>query len=130
LIDGRYYLNPSYADMKNSLPNLAVAGMKMGFAMVECGANEVSEVMVEALNFGHEAIKQIIGLQKELTPGSTPKRSLSRRMRWTKRCRRRLKRLFAPILRTRWLPTNTRSWKATNWWMRQEESHRTLSGCG
>src|SRR5437868_4428540 len=67
LIDGRYYLNPSYTEMKNSRLNLAVAGMEDGIAMVECGANEVSEeVMVEALNFGHEAIKQIIGLQKEL----------------------------------------------------------------
>jgi polyribonucleotide nucleotidyltransferase len=67
LIDGRYYLNPSYAELKNSRLNLAVAGMEDGIAMVECGANEVSEeVMVEALNFGHQAIKQIIALQKEL----------------------------------------------------------------
>src|SRR5262245_34957375 len=67
LIDGRYYLNPSYAELKNSRLNLAVAGMEDGIVMVECGANEVSEeVMVEALNFGHQAIKQIIGLQKEL----------------------------------------------------------------
>ena len=41
--------------------------MEDGIVMVECGANEVSEeIMVEALNFGHEAIKQIIALQKEL----------------------------------------------------------------
>jgi len=67
LIDGRYYLNPSYAELKNSRLNLAVAGMEDGIAMVECGANEVSEeVMVEALNFGHQAIKQIIALQREL----------------------------------------------------------------
>ena len=67
LIDGRYYLNPSYTEMKNSRLNLAVAGMEDGIVMVECGANEVSEeVMVEALNFGHQAIKQIIGIQKEL----------------------------------------------------------------
>src|SRR5690242_6024952 len=67
LIDGRYYLNPSYAELKNSRLNLAVAGMEDGIVMVECGANEVSEeVMVEALNFGHQAIKQIIQLQKEL----------------------------------------------------------------
>src|SRR5499426_4901679 len=67
LIEGRYYLNPSYAELKNSRLNLAVAGMEDGIVMVECGANEVSEeVMVEALNFGHQAIKQIIALQKEL----------------------------------------------------------------
>src|SRR5437868_2497328 len=67
LIDGRYYLNPSYTEMKNSRLNLAVAGMEDGIVMVECGANEVSEeVMVEALNFGHQAIKQIIEIQKQL----------------------------------------------------------------
>jgi polyribonucleotide nucleotidyltransferase len=67
LIEGRYYLNPTYAELKNSRLNLAVAGMEQGIVMVECGANEVSEeVMVEALNFGHQAIKQIIALQKEL----------------------------------------------------------------
>ena len=67
LIDGRYYLNPTYTDLKNSRLNLAVAGMEDGIVMVECGANEVSEeVMVEALNFGHQAIKQIIVIQKEL----------------------------------------------------------------
>src|SRR5438874_374148 len=67
LIEGRYILNPSYTEMKNSRLNLAVAGMEDGIAMVECGAQEVSEeIMVEALNFGHEAIRTIIGLQKEL----------------------------------------------------------------
>jgi len=67
LIDGRYYVNPTWSELKNSRLNLAVAGMEDGIVMVECGANEVSEeVMVEALNFGHQAIKQIIGLQKEL----------------------------------------------------------------
>src|ERR1041385_7051593 len=75
LIDGRYYLNPSYTEMKNSRLNLAVAGMEDGIAMVECGANEVSEeVMVEALNFGHEAIKRIIGLQRELHAKINPKK--------------------------------------------------------
>ncbi|HYR41869.1 MAG TPA: polyribonucleotide nucleotidyltransferase, partial [Terriglobia bacterium] len=67
LIDGRYYLNPTYTELKNSRLNLAIAGMEDGIVMVECGANEVSEeVMVEALNFGHQAIKQIIEIQKQL----------------------------------------------------------------
>src|SRR5207245_3876888 len=67
LIEGRYFLNPTYAELKNSRLNLAVAGMEDGIVMVEAGANEVSaEVLVEALNFGHQAIKQIIAIQKEL----------------------------------------------------------------
>src|SRR5438132_10223882 len=75
LIEGRYYLNPTWTEMKNSRLNLAVAGMEDGIAMVEAGANEVSEeVMVEALNFGHQAIKQIIGLQKELYAKIQPKK--------------------------------------------------------
>ena len=73
LIDGRYVINPSYSELKNSRLNLAVAGMEEGIVMVECGASEVSEeIMVEALNTGHEAIKQIIALQKELFAAIRP----------------------------------------------------------
>jgi len=76
LIEGRYYLNPTYNELKNSRLNLAVAGMEDGIVMVEAGANEVSEeVMVEALNFGHQAIKQTIGLQKELYAKINPKKT-------------------------------------------------------
>jgi polyribonucleotide nucleotidyltransferase len=75
LIEGRYYLNPTYSELKNSRLNLAVAGMEDGIVMVEAGAHEVSEeVMVEALNFGHQAIKQIIALQKELRAKIQPKK--------------------------------------------------------
>src|SRR5262245_54765427 len=73
LIDGRYVINPTYTELKNSRLNLAVAGMEDGIVMVECGASEVSEeIMVEALNLGHEAIKQIIALQKELFTAVRP----------------------------------------------------------
>src|ERR1043166_1086279 len=75
LIDGRYYLNPTSAALKNSRLNLAVAGMEDGIVMVEAGAEQVSEeVMVEALNFGHQAIKQIIALQRELYSKIQPKK--------------------------------------------------------
>src|SRR4051812_43683733 len=75
LIEGRYYLNPTWTELKNSRLNLAVAGMEDGIVMVEAGASEVSEeVMVEALNFGHQAIKQIIALQKELRAKIQPKK--------------------------------------------------------
>jgi polyribonucleotide nucleotidyltransferase len=73
LIDGRYVINPTFTELKNSRLNLAVAGMEEGIVMVECGASEVSEeIMVEALNTGHEAIKQIIALQKELFAAIKP----------------------------------------------------------
>ena len=73
LIDGRYVINPTFSELKNSRLNLAVAGMEEGIVMVECGASEVSEeIMVEALNTGHQAIKQIIALQKELYAAIRP----------------------------------------------------------
>src|SRR5881396_3580642 len=76
LIEGRYYLNPTWTEMKNSRLNLAVAGMEDGIAMVECGANEVSEeIMVEALNFAHQAIRQIIELQKQLYDKIRPEKT-------------------------------------------------------
>src|SRR6266699_971196 len=75
LIEGRYFLHPTWPELKSSRLNLAVAGMEDGIVMVEAGANEVSEeVMVEALKFGHEAIKQIITLQKELYAKIQPKK--------------------------------------------------------
>jgi polyribonucleotide nucleotidyltransferase len=73
LIDGRYVINPTYTELKSSRLNLAVAGMEDGIVMVESGASEVSEeIMVEALNTGHEAIKQIIALQKQLFTAIRP----------------------------------------------------------
>ena len=73
LIDGRYVVNPTYTELKTSQLNLAVAGMEDGIVMVESGAKEVSEdIMVEALNVGHAAIKQIIALQKELAARLKP----------------------------------------------------------
>jgi polyribonucleotide nucleotidyltransferase len=73
LIDGRYIVNPTYTELKSSRLNLAVAGMEDGIVMVEAGAEEVSEsIMVEALNFAHEAIKQIIALQKQLFASLRP----------------------------------------------------------
>ena len=73
LVDGRYVVNPTYSELKESRLNLAVAGMEDGIVMVESGAKEVSEdIMIEALNVGHEAIKQIIAMQKELAARLKP----------------------------------------------------------
>ena len=68
-------INPSYTQQNDSTLNLAVAGMEEGIVMVECGAEEVSEdMMVAALDFGHEAVKQIIALQKQLFAKINPKK--------------------------------------------------------
>ncbi|MCY3758207.1 MAG: polyribonucleotide nucleotidyltransferase [Acidobacteria bacterium] len=67
LVGGRLVINPTSRDLKESQLNLIVAGSEEGIVMVEAGAREVSETtMVEALAFGHEHIKQIVPLQREL----------------------------------------------------------------
>jgi polyribonucleotide nucleotidyltransferase len=61
LVDGQYVINPTFAQRKESKLDLVVAGSKDGLVMVEAGAGEVSEAQViEGLNQGHAAIKQIV----------------------------------------------------------------------
>src|SRR5262249_47423741 len=66
--DGKCVVNPSNADLKTkSKLNLLVAGTEDAIVMVESGASEISEAtMVQALTEGHNAIKQIVALQKQL----------------------------------------------------------------
>lgn len=60
-------LNPTEAESKTSLLHLQVAGSKDAINMVEAGAKEVSEeTVLKALQFGHEAINQIISMEEEL----------------------------------------------------------------
>jgi polyribonucleotide nucleotidyltransferase len=67
LIDERFIVNPSYDQVRSSELNLIVAGSEDAIVMVEAGAKEVSEeVMVEALMFGHNEIKKLCKLQKEM----------------------------------------------------------------
>ncbi len=67
LIDDRFIVNPSYDQTRASSLNLIVAGSEEAIVMVEAGAQEVSEdVMVEALMFGHNEIKKLCRLQKDL----------------------------------------------------------------
>jgi polyribonucleotide nucleotidyltransferase len=67
-IDGQLVVNPANADLKTkSRLNLLVAGTEDAIVMVEAGASEISEeIMSAALIEGHQAIKQIVALQKEL----------------------------------------------------------------
>jgi len=61
LVGGQYVINPTFAQRKESKLDLVVAGSKDGLVMVEAGASEVSEAQViEGLNQGHAAIKQIV----------------------------------------------------------------------
>jgi polyribonucleotide nucleotidyltransferase len=65
--DGQLIANPSYQQMENSSLNLVVVGTADHIVMVEGGGDEVSEQdMVEALNFGQNALRPIIEAQEEL----------------------------------------------------------------
>jgi polyribonucleotide nucleotidyltransferase len=67
LIDGKYTVNPTYDERRESALNLIVAGTEEAICMVECEANEVDEkIMVEALMLGHREIKRLCLWQKEL----------------------------------------------------------------
>jgi polyribonucleotide nucleotidyltransferase len=66
-VDGKLIFNPNYEETANSDLNLIMAGTADGIVMVESGASEVSEdEMMEALDFGHERIKKVIGIQIKL----------------------------------------------------------------
>jgi polyribonucleotide nucleotidyltransferase len=67
LIDGRYVVNPTYSEIRESKLNLIVAGTEEAIVMVEAGASEVSEaIMVEALMLAHKEINRLCRWQKEL----------------------------------------------------------------
>jgi polyribonucleotide nucleotidyltransferase len=67
LIEGRYIINPTYDEVRESRLNLIVAGTEEAIVMVESGAKEVSEeIMVEALMLAHKEINRLCRWQKEL----------------------------------------------------------------
>src|SRR5258707_2397675 len=67
LIDGRYIVNPTYDEVRQSRLNLIVAGTEEAINMVEAGAQAVSEeIMVEALMLAHKEINRLCRWQKEL----------------------------------------------------------------
>jgi len=60
-IDGSYVLNPTVDQMEDAELDLVMAGTHEGVLMVESEAKELSEeVMLGAVNFGHDAIKPVI----------------------------------------------------------------------
>ena len=67
LIDGQFVLNPTNQQQTQSALEIVVAGTESAIVMVEALAHEMpEEKMIEAILFGHEAIKNIIGAIKQL----------------------------------------------------------------
>ncbi|MCK5763099.1 MAG: polyribonucleotide nucleotidyltransferase [Clostridiales bacterium] len=61
LVDGEYVINPTVEQAEKSLLDLTVAGTKDAIMMVEAGSKIISEEeMLNAILFGHEAIKEIV----------------------------------------------------------------------
>ncbi|MBS5114797.1 MAG: polyribonucleotide nucleotidyltransferase [Erysipelotrichaceae bacterium] len=67
LVDGEFTVNAGSELMEKSELHLEVAGTKDAINMVEADAKEVSEeVILNALAFGHEKIKELIAFQEEI----------------------------------------------------------------
>ncbi len=67
LLNGQLVANPTVAEQKTSLLNIVVAGSEDAIVMVEAGALEVSEETVaDALQFGHDQVRKIIAVIREL----------------------------------------------------------------
>jgi len=66
-IDGEYVLNPTHEELELSDIDLFVAGSENAIIMVEGSAKEVNErEILEAILFGHQSLKPVIDLQKQL----------------------------------------------------------------
>ena len=67
LVDGEFTVNAGSELMEKSELHLEVAGTKDAINMVEADAKEISEeVILNALAFGHEKIKELIAFQEEI----------------------------------------------------------------
>ena len=66
-VDGKLVINPTVEELDASDIDLTVAGTRDAINMVEAGAKEVSEEdMLEALMFGHDAIKELIKFEDKI----------------------------------------------------------------
>ena len=66
-VDGQFVINPTQEQLGKSEFELTLAGTKHFINMIELGANEASEdVIADAIAFGHETIKEVVGMIEEL----------------------------------------------------------------
>ena len=66
-VNGELIINPTVEQVEQSDIELTVAGTKDAVNMVESGSKDVSEVdMLDAIMFGHDAIKVLIEFQEEI----------------------------------------------------------------
>jgi polyribonucleotide nucleotidyltransferase len=66
-VEGRFVVNPTYAQLAQSDLDVVVAGTEPAIVMVEGGGRDVpEEVLLDALLHGHRAVQAIIQMQQEL----------------------------------------------------------------
>ena len=66
-VNGEFIINPTPEELEKSELDLTVAGTKDAINMVESSAKEVPEdIMLEALMFGHDAVKKLIAFEEEI----------------------------------------------------------------
>lgn len=66
-VNNKFIINPTPEEQEESDIYLTVAGTKDAINMVEASSDEVSEEdMLEALMFGHEAIKELISFEEQI----------------------------------------------------------------
>ncbi len=66
-LNGQFVINPTFEQIDASDLDLRLAGTRDAILMVECGAKEVPEdVMVAALEYGHQALQPLIDLQEKM----------------------------------------------------------------
>ncbi len=66
-LDGQFVLNPTFENLEECDLSITISGSMDAITMVEGGGNEIPEgELIDALLFGHEHIKTIIGKIEEL----------------------------------------------------------------
>ncbi|MDC1164220.1 polyribonucleotide nucleotidyltransferase [Gammaproteobacteria bacterium] len=72
-IDSNFVLNPSPAELENSMLDMVVAGTEDAVLMVESEANELSEdIMLGSVLFGHQEMQKVIKACSELRAKVNP----------------------------------------------------------
>jgi polyribonucleotide nucleotidyltransferase len=81
LIGDEYIVNPTFEERRNSRLDLVVAGSRDAIVMVEAGAKGVSEEeMLQALERGHAAIKEIVaGIDALASEAGKPKAQVQKK---------------------------------------------------
>ena len=79
MIDGEFVANPTFTEQESCNLDLRLAGTRDAILMVECGAKEITEeMMIGALEFGHQAIQPLIDVQEQMAAEiGKPKRAYS-----------------------------------------------------